>query len=200
MSEVENVESKEAAELLVKQERQILMERADKLGITYSKNIGLETLRERVRAKQDGESEPETKEDVEEAMSIAARKNLTRKEIIQENTRLIRVRISNLNPAKRNWPGEVLVVGNAYMGTIRKYIPYGEATDNGYHIPYALYKNIVNRKFNQITTSRDPRTGANVVRNRMVREFSIEILPPLTQEQLDKLAQDQRNTGRLGDE
>ena len=200
MSEVENVESKEAAELLVKQERQILMERADKLGITYSKNIGLETLRERVRAKQDGESEPETEEDVEEAMSIAARKNLTRKEIIQENTRLIRVRISNLNPAKRNWPGEVLVVGNAYMGTIRKYIPYGEATDNGYHIPNALYKNIVNRKFNQITTSRDPRTGANVVRNRMVREFSIEILPPLTQEQLDKLAQDQRNTGRLGDE
>jgi hypothetical protein len=174
------------------------MERADKMGINYSKNIGLETLRERIRAKQEGQSsKDEDAKEVESAVMAASRK---RRELILENTKLIRVRISNLNPAKRNWPGEVLVVGNAYIGTIRKFIPYGEVTDNGYHIPNVLYKNLVNRKFNQITTVRDPRTGSNVIRNRMVREFSIEVLPTLTQKELDKLAQDQRNTGRLGDE
>jgi hypothetical protein len=198
MSEVNNVESQDAAEASVNKERELLMERADKMGINYSKNIGLETLRERIRAKQEGQSsKDEDAKEVESAVMAASRK---RRELILENTKLIRVRISNLNPAKRNWPGEVLVVGNAYIGTIRKFIPYGEVTDNGYHIPNVLYKNLVNRKFNQITTVRDPRTGSNVIRNRMVREFSIEVLPTLTQKELDKLAQDQRNTGRLGDE
>lgn len=198
MSEVNNVESQDAAEASVNKERELLMERADKMGINYSKNIGLETLRERIRAKQEGQSsKDEDAKEVETAVMAASRK---RRELILENTKLIRVRISNLNPAKRNWPGEVLVVGNAYIGTIRKFIPYGEVTDNGYHIPNVLYKNLVNRKFNQITTVRDPRTGSNVIRNRMVREFSIEVLPNLTQKELDKLAQDQRNTGRLGDE
>lgn len=198
MSEVNNVESQDAAEASVNKERELLMERADKMGINYSKNIGLETLRERIRAKQEGQSsKDEDAKEVESAVMTASRK---RRELILENTKLIRVRISNLNPAKRNWPGEVLVVGNAYIGTIRKFIPYGEVTDNGYHIPNVLYKNLVNRKFNQITTVRDPRTGSNVIRNRMVREFSIEVLPTLTQKELDKLAQDQRNTGRLGDE
>jgi hypothetical protein len=198
MSEVNNVESQDAAEASVNKERELLMERADKMGINYSKNIGLETLRERIRAKQEGQSsKDEDVKEVESAVMAASRK---RRELILENTKLIRVRISNLNPAKRNWPGEVLVVGNAYIGTIRKFIPYGEVTDNGYHIPNVLYKNLVNRKFNQITTVRDPRTGSNVIRNRMVREFSIEVLPTLTQKELDKLAQDQRNTGRLGDE
>lgn len=198
MPEVNNVESQDAAEASVNKERELLMERADKMGINYSKNIGLETLRERIRAKQEGQSsKDEDAKEVESAVMAASRK---RRELILENTKLIRVRISNLNPAKRNWPGEVLVVGNAYIGTIRKFIPYGEVTDNGYHIPNVLYKNLVNRKFNQITTVRDPRTGSNVIRNRMVREFSIEVLPTLTQKELDKLAQDQRNTGRLGDE
>ena len=109
---------------------------------------------------------------------------------------LIRCRIANLNPSKRDLRGEIFTVANKYVGTVRKFIPYGEATDNGYHIPHIIYEQLKTRKFLQVNTRNDRSAGNQiVVDQRWVPEFSIEVLPQLTQEELDKLAASQAAAG-----
>ena len=111
--------------------------------------------------------------------------------------RLIRVRISNLDPKKKDLPGEILTVANGVIGTVKKFIPYGEATDEGFHIPNVLYQHLKERTFTQIRQVRDKRTGTNRTETRDVREFSIEVLEPLTQAELDQLAQAQIAAGSI---
>ncbi len=111
--------------------------------------------------------------------------------------RLIRVKITNLDPKKKDLPGEIFTVANGVIGTVRKFIPYGDATENGYHLPNVIYKQLEKRKFQHIIVKRDPRTGENTVQERWVKEFSLEVLPPLTQDELDKLAHAQLAAGSI---
>ena len=53
------------------------------------------------------------------------------------------------------------------------------------------------KKFLQITTVRDKRTGTTRPVTKEVREFAIEILPPLTQEELRELATAQIAAGSI---
>lgn len=173
-------------------ELKLLKQRADQIGVEYSNNIGLETLRERVNNKL------KTKEDVEEVNALdedAKPKETLRQKIIRENMKLVRVRIQNLDPKKKDLPGEIFTVANEYLGTVRKFVPFGEATDDGYHVPLCIYNMMKNRKFLQIRTRRDRRTGIDIVETGWVREFSLEVLPQLTQAELDKLAAAQKAAG-----
>lgn len=123
--------------------------------------------------------------------------NRFRKELIAEQMRLVRVRIQNLNPNKAELPGEIFTVANDFIGNVTKYIPYGEVTDDGYHIPYCIYTQLRDRRFNSIKTGRDKTTGTPKVSTSWVKEFALEILPPLTKEELRQLASAQAAAGSL---
>lgn len=180
----------------------MLKERADTLGVPYSNNIGLDTLKKRVNDKLNGvteqkEEEP-SKEKTEEpkAMTRAAKEQKLREDLAREHLALLRVRIYNLDPKKNDLRGEIITVGNRYLGSIRKFIPFGEATDNGYHIPKIMYEELKRRKFQQIRTKTV--NGQIEVKSRMVPEYSLEILPPLTPEELEDLAVRQAAAERVG--
>lgn len=180
----------------------MLKAQADQMGITYKANIGLETLRSRVKARLENDDEPTDgdEDDVSDALEVKqpAKSALSKDQIMQaertkqhrEQMALVRVRIACLNPAKATVPGEILTVANKYVGTVRKYIPFGEATDNGYHVPRILLNELKSRKFNSIKTRKGDK-GAIEVTQRLVPEFSIEELEPLTKEELAKLAAQQ---------
>ncbi len=120
-----------------------------------------------------------------------------RARLIAENMRLIRVRITNMDPKKANLPGEVLTVANEFLGSVKKFIPYGEQTDDGFHIPYVLFKLLDKRRFLNIRTRKDPRTGGEIVESTWVKEFAIEVLPQLTGEEIKKLATAQIAAGSV---
>lgn len=192
-------------------EMAILKKRADVLGVKYSNNIGIDTLRERVRAAMEGEDAPTEDEPEEEEvqdvappvnpledakpdyskMSPAQRKMAIRRDLRKSSLALVRVRITNLNPAKKNIPGEILTVANNILGTVRRYIPFGEQTEDGWHVEQILLDMMRERKFLQIKQKRDKRTGVMITSTDYVREFAIEVLEPLTQEELDRLARTQ---------
>jgi len=192
MSDLENqieeeFDTSEEAELAA------LKERAKMMGLKLSPKIGLEKLKAKIEAKLN----PPVEEDVDPGEETAVqRKARIRKKQIAEQMVLVRCRIANLNPGKRDLRGEIFTVANKYIGTVRKFIPYGEATDNGYHIPRILYEQLKTRKFLQVNTRNDRSAGNQiVVDQRWVPEFSIEVLPSLTQEELDKLAASQAAAG-----
>ena len=183
----EEFDTSEEAELAA------LKERAKTMGLKVSPKIGLERLKAKIEAKLN----PSTEEDVDPGEETEVqRKARIRKKQIAEQMALVRCRIANLNPSKRDLRGEIFTVANKYVGTVRKFIPYGEATDNGYHIPQILYEQLKARKFLQVNTRNDRSAGNQiVVDQRWVPEFSIEVLPSLTQEELDKLAASQAAAG-----
>lgn len=182
-------------------ELDLLKERARVLGVEFGGNIGVETLKERIKEKLDGKKNEEatsTEEASKEAvpMTKAEQEMALREKLTKEKMALVRCRIYNLNPSKRDIHGEIITVRNRYLGTVRKFIPFGEATDNGYHIPKLIFDDLKARKFQQISTNK--KGGQIDVKTRMVPEYSIEVLPPLSKEQLEELALKQAAAERLG--
>lgn len=173
-----------------------LKRKADILGVSYNGNIGVDTLRARINAKMDGEKAPEEEPVAEEEKPLT--KIQIREKLIKEKTALVRCRIANMNPAKAELHGEFITVANKFIGTITKFIPFGDATENGYHIPRVIYEDLKRRKFQQIKTKR--KNGNIELDNRMVSEYAIEILPPLTQEELDDLAAAQAAASRVSND
>lgn len=100
---------------------------------------------------------------------------------------LVRCQIYNNNPAKNDLNGEIFSVQNQFLGTVRKYIPYGEATENGYHIPRILLNMLLSKKYLQVRTIKD-QNGFERVEKRIAPEFTIRELPPLTKDELARLA------------
>ena len=184
----------------------LLKERAKVMGIPFSNNISLETLRKRVSDKMEGKDEaPEVNAltgDPEIAQAMAAKPLnqkanavALRKLMYAKQMRQVRVRITNMDPKKKDLPGEIWTVANEYLGTVRKFVPYGEQTDDGYHIPYCLYRLLDSKRFLHIRDVKDRTTG--IVRQDKVwaKEFSLDVLPTLTQGELDRLAAAQAAAG-----
>ena len=186
-------------------ELDMLKSRAKLMGIPFSNNIGLDALKTKIEehklaseaktqtqaSAQTNEQQPEvqTENQTKKTKTLSLRAHLQK-----EKMKLVRLRITNLDPKKKDLPGEILTTGNEYLGTVRKFVPFGEATDNGYHVPYCLYEMMRDRKFLSIKTRKGPK-GQTIVEQQMVREFALEILPPLTEAELARLSAAQLSAG-----
>lgn len=176
-------------------ELSLLKDQARTLGITFSNNIGIETLREKIKDALEPKEEEKEKEVVTSMLSKLEKENLVRKHVRDEKLKLVRLRIANLNPSKKDLPGAIITVSSKYLGTVKKYVPFGEATDDGYHVPYCIYEFLKSKKFTQRKTIKDPVTKRERMVTNSVSEYAIDVLPPLTQEELAKLAQAQQAAG-----
>jgi len=172
----------------------LLKERARSMGLQISPKIGLETLRKKISDHlNDVPPTPEgaTTDPVAPAVnrSPGYLKAQRRKKLIEENMRLIRIRVTNLNPDKLDIPGEFFTFSNKYLGVVTKYVPFGEMTDEGYHVPVCIYEMMKERRFLQKKSKVDPKNPANVtLETRWVNEFAMEVLPQLTETELKRLA------------
>lgn len=186
------------------EELTLLKERATTMGISYSPNIGIEALKAKIndKLKADEPADPVVEEEpaapVVAANAPAAPRKLTaaealakeRQEQYETQMRLVRLRITNLNPVKKDLRGEIFTVANGIIGTVRKFIPYGEVTDNGFHVPFILFNELKDRKFVSVKVRKVP-GGQDHIEQRLVPEFALEELPMLSQKELDQLARQQ---------
>lgn len=160
-----------------------LKARADMLGIKYHPSISLEKLREKVSASL----APEEK--------AAAAPAVDRAELQRKASELVRVRVTCMNPAKKEWEGEIFTVGNSVVGTFKKYVPFN--ADEGWHIPRIILDQIKARECQVFVTVKGPR-GNTTRQGKLIKEFAIEILDPLTEEELHDLAQRQAMAKSVG--
>lgn len=101
--------------------------------------------------------------------------------------RLVRVRVTCMNPAKREWEGEIISVGSAKHGTFKKYVPFD---GREWHIPQVIFDALKERKCTVFHTVTDAR-GQKIRKGRLIDEFAVEVLPPLTPKELDQLKKEQ---------
>jgi hypothetical protein len=101
---------------------------------------------------------------------------------------LVRIRVTCMNPAKAEWEGEIVTVGNSAVGSITKFIPFN--ADAGWHVPRIIYQQLVERQCQIFVTVTDSR-GNKTRKGKLIKEFAIEVMPPLTPAELQELAQQQ---------
>ena len=177
---------------IIQDELSVLKARADQMGISYSKNIGAEKLRARIEdALNDKEPVVEAPKN-EAAETVGQRRNRLRKEA----GALVRVRVTCMNPNKREWQGEIFTVANAVVGTFRNYVPFN--LEDGWHIPEIVFQQVKARKCQVFKTVNGPR-GEKIRKGTLIPEFSVDVLPPLTKEELSDLAKRQAMAGGIED-
>ncbi len=156
-----------------------LKDLADGLGLKYHPTISAAKLAEKI----------EEFAAVPEEAPVAKTKKKTPQEIRKAATALVRVRVTCMNPAKRDWDGEIFMVGNRHTGTLRKYVPFGV----DWHVPQMILDMLKARQC-QVFQSVKRRTAGGDISSRegkLVKEFAVEILPDLTETELKELAQRQ---------
>jgi len=151
---------------------------ADEMGLKYHPSIGLEKLQEKIAEAQTN--------GVEEEAVEAAPKEKTLAEQKAEMLKLIRIRVTCMNPVKRDWQGEVFSVGNRLIPTQKKFVPF----ETEWHVPQIILDVMKDKKYQHFYSVKD-KFGRSIRKGKLVKEYSIEILPPLTESELKDLAQRQ---------
>lgn len=159
-----------------------LKARADMLGIAYHPSIKVEKLREKVNTAM---TTPTAKE---LELDAAAQEAAEQQKHIDEASKLVRIVAVCMNPNKKEWVGEIYTVSNSVVGTFKKYVPFN--VDEGWHVPNIIYQHLVQRECQVFYTVKDAR-GNSVRKGKLIKEFAINVLPPLTSEELRDLAQKQ---------
>ena len=164
-------------DLPVVDELTALKARADMMGVKYHPSISLEKLKEKITAHMNaGEDKP------------TAEPEMDRAALQKSASELMRIRVTCMNPAKKEWEGEIFTVGNAVVGTFKKYVPFN--ADEGWHVPRMIYQQMLERQC-QVFYTVTNRNGVKTRAGKLIREFNIEVLPPLTVEELKEIAQRQ---------
>lgn len=184
MNEIEN------EDVIVQDELTTLKERATLMGLKFHPSISLDKLREKVNAATNESDEPDVEVVSAKAVApvIEETMNQKRNRLKKEALALVRIRLTCMNPAKAEWEGEIFTIGNALIGSVKKFVPFN--ADDGWHVPTVILQQLQERQCQVFVSAKDAR-GNNVRRGKLIKEFAIEILPPLTKTELDELARRQ---------
>lgn len=123
------------------------------------------------------------------ALTPQEKVNAARDAARKEALRLVRINVTCMNPLKKEWPGEIITVGNNLIGTVSKMVPFD--TVDGWHVPNIIYLMLKERQFQQFSAKKVPKGQPSSRVTKLVREFSIEVLDPLTEAELAALKQRQ---------
>lgn len=170
-----------------------LKARADMMGIKYHPSTGVDKLKAKIELQLAGiKEEPKSTA----TKSKNPKDYMTHKEYVDFEfkrrkataSKLVRVRVTCMNPAKKEWDGEIISVGSSKIGTFKKFVKFN--TEDGWHIPHIIYEYLKERKCSVFFTEKD-HLGQKVRKSKLVNEFNIEVLPSLTKDELKSLAQRQ---------
>lgn len=166
-----------------------LKERATTMGLSFHPSIGVEKLRDKINAElskdsdDTKESQDTSGEDEEGGVETANQKRLRKK---REASEMVRIRVTCMNPNKRDYDGDLFMAGNSVIGTFKCFVPF----DVEWHVPKVIYNMIVQRKCQVFVTRKDERNRP-VKEGKLIPEYSVSVLEPLTKEELGDLAQRQ---------
>lgn len=167
-------------------ELEVLKSRATTLGIKFHPSIGLDKLKGMVeKALSDA---PEASVEAPKQSNGTETKDQARMRHVNAANALVRVRVACMNPAKKDWAGEMFTVSNSVVGTLKKYVPFNN--EEGWHVP-ELILGVMRERQCQIFVTDVGKDGAKLRKAKLIKEFNIEVMTPLTLKELEELAQRQ---------
>lgn len=164
-----------------------LQEECKELNIKFHHMHGAEKLQELIDAhKADNVKEIPEKEitPIPEHVFKRERRAYNKKEA----NRLIRCRIQCLDPQKKDYAGEMFSVGSAKLGTFKKYVPFN--TGRPWHLPKILF-DMLSEKQCSFWYTYTNELGHKLRRSKPGNAFALEVLPPLSREEINKMSLEQ---------
>lgn len=128
---------------------------------------------------------PETDEVLYKLVETDAQK---KRRIRLQANELVRIRVGCMNPAKKDWEGEIFTVGNSAVGTLKRFVPFNN--EEGWHVPRMILDMMQARQC-QVFVTKKAKNGIKVREGKLIKEFNIEILPSLDEDELKELARRQ---------
>lgn len=180
----------------------IMKGRADIMGISYKPDVTADYLEALIDMKlAEGSDKPAAPSAPTPAATVsgdAPTKSL-RQHIIEENMKLVRIRLINLDQKDTGLNGDIFTVSNEYLGEVRRFVPYKDTFyENGYHVENCILKQLKDKKFLKINVTKNAK-GQEVIEKGWVRKFAIEIMDPLTPEELERIRISQLQSGSTSD-
>jgi len=197
------IEHKEDKDSDLPDQLEILKKRAAMLGLKHHHNIGITKLSKLIADHMNKDDSEEQSEDTVTEVIPAPKKAsngkvippapvrksraLLRREALNEANRLIRINVTCMDPNKREYPGELIMVSNARIGTIKKFVQFG--TSDGYHVPYVIYKALKDKKFQIFPKNQK---NKSTQKGKLINAYNVEVLDGLTPKELKALANQQK--------
>ena len=167
-----------------KTERDLLKEKADLLGITYAGNISTEKLRDLVNKANDPDGiESEQSSNNSTAVSNGNLANDFRLEM----TKKVRVLITCNDPMMKDYDmTPYYSFSNSALTLPAITVPLGVE----WHIPYAYVLMLQDMECKIPVKTKDAK-GRPTTTRRTIKKYNVNILPPLTEKELEELKQAQ---------
>lgn len=158
------------------------------VGLTHSPNIGYETLLTKY-------NEYMTAVDArDKRMDGTTLPASTRQHHIEAAHKLVRVIITPHDPRYAQLDGIMQFSGNRVVPTFGKYVPFNVV----WHVPEIILQHLSSMEFSHFRSKRGSKNNvARTVEAESRKSFSIERLPPITQEEMDKIALRQKQYGNV---
>lgn len=213
------------SEELEQDELATLQARAKQIGLKHHPKMGVEKLKKAIAAKL-SDSDESPSEDLTETPDPVKEKDPTLSEDValekkkaeleaagprthiaetrtqrkarqrREANELVRVNVACMNPNKRSQEGEIFTVSNSVVGTVKKFVQFN--TENGWHVPRLILNVLEDRKCQIFVKGKDSK-GRGKSTPKLIKEYAIEYLEPLTEQELKDLAAEQAVSNRLAD-
>jgi hypothetical protein len=202
-------------------ELDLLKQEATEAGIEFHPNIGMKKLIEKISksatdkavAEAIAKTEAKAEMKAEIAAQVATQTNaatrqpaaaavptkMTRyqqmQKVVKEATRLVRIRVSCMNPNKTEWPGEIFTASNSVIPTQKKFVPFN--TEEPWHVPKIIL-NIMKERKCQVFRTVKRSDGKKVREGYLIPEFAIEEIAPITSAELQELKSQQALANNIG--
>lgn len=190
----------------------LLKERADTMGIKYHHKANADTISNLIeKALGESEKTDNTTTDTPSAVQTAdillsnnehipqeykpLNEGQRKSELLKQARKNVRCIVTCHNPAKSSSTGEFHTVANGIVPKITTMVQYNVET----HVPQIILNMLRERTYEQFYTYKEEKTGDNLRRSRTIKEYSIQVLDPLTEKELQVIRERQISRNSVGD-
>ena len=174
---------------------EIRQELADN-GVTLHHKTGTKKLASTLADVRTKEHKEDTNSGSTEASRAAKEKHLAAMLTPEKLAmKLVRVVVTPNDPLMVNYPGLIFTVGVSGINNgemIKKFVPFNN--EEGWHVPTIILRQIEHAEMQKFKTVTRP-DGEKVLEPYLTKKFNVRELPPLTREELEKLAARQGAAG-----
>ena len=110
---------------------------------------------------------------------------------------MVRIIVSPNDPLLASQPGMIFTVGSSKLfngRAVKKFVPFNN--EHGWHVPQCIYENIIAAEMQKFKQVKLP-NGVHHHVAYIAPKFNVRVLPPLSKEEMSRLADAQKARGGL---
>lgn len=167
-------------------EKTQIQQRLDQMGISYKKTHGVDKLKEFLKLALIPDDNAKEEFEKENKPKIVP-EYILRQELIKKASKLTRVIVNTLDPNENSLRGQFFTFVNGKIGTIKRFVPFGEyCGEKGTHVEESILNIIRSKKYMKIVKYKDSK-GIERYKKVASPKYAVQETGKITQKELDEI-------------